>query len=91
MSYWPYPRISARPATGVEREVEQLIRAVNDLGPVSRRRLYDAVGARYWGPGRFRRALRAALVTGRLRSAGGGRYAPAANPQAGPTGGVAPR
>jgi len=35
------------------------------------------VGARYWGPGRFRAALREALDEGTVRRLRGGEYAPA--------------
>ena len=77
--YSPHPRISARPADTFQAgEVEQLAAAAADLGSTTRRRLYEAVGARHWGPGRFRRALRVAVASGRLRRTGRDAYGPGA-------------
>jgi hypothetical protein len=60
----------------LEREIEQLERALKDQGELRRRELGRAVGCRYWGPGRFRHALSAAVDQGRIRRVGFGRYAP---------------
>jgi MFS family permease len=60
--------------TELQREVEAIGRAVDEGGPVSREELYQAVGARRWGPGRFRRALGEAVAAGRVRRTGRGRY-----------------
>ena len=40
------------------KEVEMLERAVREQGVLGRRELGRLVGCRYWGPGRFGRALR---------------------------------
>jgi hypothetical protein len=48
------------------REVDQIEDALSG-GPLGRRGLAQAVGARYWGPGRFRRALRQAIAHGHVR------------------------
>jgi hypothetical protein len=48
------------------REIDTLERAVRDNGQVSRRELGRLVACRYWGPGRFGRALRAGVRDGRL-------------------------
>jgi MFS family permease len=53
--------------TDLQREVEAIGRAVDEGGPVFRDELFRDVGARRWGPGRFRRALGEALATGRIR------------------------
>jgi hypothetical protein len=65
-----------RPTAVVElqHEVEAIGRAVDEGGPVSRDELYRTVGARRWGPGRFRRALGEAVATGRIRRTGRGRF-----------------
>ena len=55
-------------------EVEAIGRAVDEGGPISRDELSRLVGARRWGPGRFRRALDEALAAGRIRRCGAGRY-----------------
>jgi MFS family permease len=68
---------SAVDTVGVDREVEIIRRALEDHGPTSSRELARLVGARYWGPGRFRRALREALTKGRARRVSRDRYAPA--------------
>jgi hypothetical protein len=45
-------------------EIGQVARAVAELGPVSPTDLAEAVGARYWEPGRFEEALRLAVRDG---------------------------
>jgi MFS family permease len=78
-------------SVGVDREVEIIDRALHERGSANRRELRRRVGARYWGPGRFRAALREAVLEGRARRIRGGEYAPvdrdddAAQPQP-PTG-----
>ena len=64
------PRPQASPdATDheVKREVEQIVRTLQEEGVTDRRRLAELVRARHWGPGRFKTALRAALAQGRIR------------------------
>jgi MFS family permease len=58
----------------LQREVEAIGRAVDEGGPTTREELYRTVGARRWGPGRFRRALEEAVATGRIRRTGRGRF-----------------
>jgi MFS family permease len=67
---------SERPAedSDIEREVDALVSAVAAEDGVSRRRLREMAESRYWGPGRFRRALRAAIEQGRIRSQGRDRF-----------------
>jgi hypothetical protein len=50
----------------LERELDMLERAVQDKGDLRRRELGQLVGCKYWGPGRFGRALRAGVRQGRL-------------------------
>jgi hypothetical protein len=50
-------------------------RALEDRGSANRRELARRVGARYWGPGRFRSALREAVAEGTVKRRGG-EYAP---------------
>ena len=63
--------------TDVEHEVDALVAAIAARGEVGRRELRRLAESRYWGPGRFRRALRAALAQGRVRPVGRDRYAAA--------------
>ena len=54
-----------------------LERAVQDKGELRRRELGRLVGCKYWGPGRFGRALRAGVRQGRLSRPRRGVYGPA--------------
>jgi MFS family permease len=54
-------------AADLDREIDAISRALDEHGPTGRRDLARLVGARYWGPGRFRAALREALEEGRAR------------------------
>ena len=58
------------------REIDMLERAVRDKGQVGRRELGRLVACRYWGPGRFGRALRVAVREGRLAHPRRGVYGP---------------
>jgi hypothetical protein len=58
------------------REIDTLERAVRDKGVLGRRELGTLVGCRYWGPGRFGRALRAGVREGRLSHPRRGVYGP---------------
>jgi MFS family permease len=56
------------PAAGMlEPQIEAIEQTLARTGPTERRRLAQLVGARYWGPGRFRLALQEALREGRVR------------------------
>ncbi|MBV9197091.1 MAG: hypothetical protein JO168_23395 [Solirubrobacterales bacterium] len=55
-----------------------LERALADRGEMRRGDLGDLVGCKYWGPGRFARALKTAAEQGRIKRTGFGRYGPAA-------------
>jgi hypothetical protein len=59
----------------LEREVDRIVAALTDAGPVRRHELAALIAARRWGPGRFRRALRVALEEGRVQRVGRERYA----------------
>ncbi|MBV8987935.1 MAG: hypothetical protein JOY58_05620 [Solirubrobacterales bacterium] len=61
----------------LEREIAMLEAALEDRGELRRGELGELVGCKYWGPGRFARALRAAVQQNRIRHPGFGRYAPA--------------
>ncbi len=59
------------------REIEQLGRALAEIGPADRETLAAAVGAAYWEPGRFDKALAAALASHRVVVDADGRLATA--------------
>jgi MFS family permease len=58
------------------REVGRIESALEEHGPMDRGALARAVGARFWGPGRFPAALREAVVTGHAHRLGRSRYGP---------------
>lgn len=58
------------------REVEMLARAVADQGELPRRELGKVVGGKYWGPGRFGRALKIAVREGHVSRPRRGHYGP---------------
>jgi MFS family permease len=60
----------------LDREIAIIGRALEDHGSANRRELARRVGARYWGPGRFRSALREAVAKGAVKRLRGGEYAP---------------
>jgi len=64
----------------LDREIETLAATVRDLGPVELDRLERAAGARAWGPGRFRAAVREAVAEGRVVRLSGRRVGPPAQP-----------
>jgi MFS family permease len=58
-----------------DREIDIVMRALAEHDSLHRGDLARAVGARYWGPGVFRRALSEALEEGVVRRVGRDRYA----------------
>ncbi|HEX4689679.1 MAG TPA: MFS transporter, partial [Solirubrobacteraceae bacterium] len=59
------------------REVVRIESALGEHGAMERSELARAVGARFWGPGRFPGALREAVRTGRAQRLGRTRFGPA--------------
>jgi MFS family permease len=75
----PMPSWSTRPSdeADLELEIDTLARMLEEKGELPRDELGDLVQCRYWGPGRYRRALSKAVERGRIRRTGRGRFAPA--------------
>ena len=61
-------------------EVEALVNALTDRSPQSAAELAHAASARYWGPGRFRIAMRSGLTSGRIRRVRHNQYAAGISP-----------
>jgi hypothetical protein len=61
----------------LDAEIETIARAVEDQGPIPVEELEEAVAAKYWGPGRFRGALREAIREERVQRVSRGRVGPA--------------
>jgi hypothetical protein len=69
---------SRQPSQGLlDREIDAIADALDGDGTLSRDELAARVGARRWGPGRFRYALREAESEGRIRRVSRTTYAPA--------------
>ena len=73
----PMPQASSYPRDNpyLAREVNALVDALGRGGPQTSAVLWGSVGARTWGPGRFRAAVRWGLASGRIHRGPGGRYA----------------
>jgi MFS family permease len=84
-SYSPFlpPPYESRSPEWLDHEIGIIDRALQEHGELSRRELEERIGARYWGPGRFRSALRGAISDGVARRTGSDRYASARQPVAG--------
>ncbi len=74
------PRMSvsdtSEPVGTLDDEIESIAHTLADRGTLSVQALARLVGARYWGPGRFRRALREAVAENRAVRVGRNRVAP---------------
>jgi MFS family permease len=70
----------------LDREIDIIVRALQDHGELGRDELARQIAARYWGPGRFRSALRAAVAEGAVRRVSRSRYAAADGGGREPTG-----
>ncbi|HEU5008802.1 MAG TPA: MFS transporter [Jatrophihabitantaceae bacterium] len=74
------PAITARaplPEEALDSEIQAIWRALDEHGPTERGELARLVGARYWGPGVFRTALRIATTDGVVRRTSRTTYAAA--------------
>lgn len=67
---WREPPTPGSPETALDHEIQTIARAVGQHGDLDVRELHRRVGARYWGPGEFRRALREALAEKRITRTG---------------------
>jgi hypothetical protein len=63
------------------REVEAIVRALAEAGPLDPRALRERTQARLWGPGRFRAALAEAQRQGRVLRVARRTYAAAEAPR----------
>jgi hypothetical protein len=61
----------------LEREISLIRNLLEEEGELPRKEIGDRLGCKYWGPMRFRGALKAGVERGDFRRASRGRYAPA--------------
>jgi len=59
--------VTPGPDYDLDREIDLITAALDAEGPMTRETLARLVGARFWGPGRFRRALRIVVQEGTVR------------------------
>jgi hypothetical protein len=80
-SYTPFPSSSSQDQDEnewwLDREISLIKNLLAERGETSKSDIGDALGCKYWGPMRFRRALKAGVERGEFRRTGRGRYAPA--------------
>ena len=80
-TYTPFPGASSRDADENEwwlgRELSLIQNLLKEEGELSKSEIGDRLGCKYWGPMRFRNALKAGVDRGAFRKVGRGRYAPA--------------
>jgi hypothetical protein len=61
----------------LRREISLIENLLNEEGETSRKEIAERLGCKYWGPLRFRNALKQGVERGAFRKAARGRYAPA--------------
>ena len=80
-SYTPFPSGSTRDADEnnwwLEREITLIKNLLEEEGETSKSDIGNKLGCKYWGPMRFRNALKEGVERGAFRKTGRGRYAPA--------------
>ena len=59
------------------REISLIQNLLQDRGELDKGTIGDALGCKYWGPMRFRQALKEGVDRGAFRKVGRNRYAPA--------------
>jgi MFS family permease len=63
----PMPAYASVTEPNLDNEIQAIQRALDEHGTTERKELARLVGARYWGPGVFRSALREALAEGDIK------------------------
>jgi hypothetical protein len=61
----------------LKREIDLIRNLLKERGEMKRGDIGDTLGCKYWGPMRFRNALKEGVDQGAFRKAGMGRYGPA--------------
>ncbi len=81
MGYTPFPSASSADADENEwwtrREISLIRNLLKEGGETSRDQIGEKLGCRYWGPTRFRNALKEGVRRGVFRKLGGSTYGPA--------------
>jgi hypothetical protein len=61
----------------LRREISLIKNLLDERGELPRKEIGDVLGCKYWGPMRFRGALKAGVERGAFRKTGAGRFGPA--------------
>jgi hypothetical protein len=78
-SYTPFPGASSQDPEESEwwtrREISLIKNLLDEEGELPRKEIGTRLGCKYWGPTRFRNALKEGIERGAFRKAGHNRYA----------------
>jgi hypothetical protein len=78
-TYTPFPSASSQDIDENEwwlrREISLIQNLLEEEGEADRSTIGDRLGCKYWGPMRFRRALKEGVERGAFRKTGRNRYA----------------
>jgi hypothetical protein len=79
-TYTPFPSASTPDADEnefwLQRELSLIHNLLEEEGEMERKDIGDRLGCKYWGPLRFRAALKQGVERGAFRKTGRNRYAP---------------
>jgi hypothetical protein len=79
-TYTPFPSASSRDQEEsdwwLDRELSLIQNLLEDKGELDRDTIGETLGCKYWGPMRFRNALKEGVKRGAFAKAGRGRYGP---------------
>jgi hypothetical protein len=80
-TYTPFPGASSQDVDEnewwLQREISLIHNLLDEEGELSKGEIGNRLGCRYWGPMRFRNALKEGVDRGAFRKASRNRYAPA--------------
>jgi len=80
-TYTPFPGASTQDADENEwwlrREISLIETLLKEEGELTKNEIGDRLGCKYWGPLRFRSALKQGVERGAFRNTGRNRFAPA--------------
>jgi hypothetical protein len=80
-SYTPFPAASSvdqeENQWWLNREISLIQNLLREEGELDRKEIGDKLGCKYWGPLRFRNALKEGVERGAFRKVGRNKFAPA--------------
>jgi hypothetical protein len=80
-TYTPFPGVSQQDADEnewwLQREISLIQNLLQEEGEASKSEIGERLGCKYWGPLRFRNALKEGVKRGAFGKTGHNRYAPA--------------